>query len=402
MKSVALSGTRGHVPGVPFMSTDLAMQRVGNNCGNLVFQYAVTNLIEEDTKVVGQELSWNPDGLSKTSRVVVVPSANFLREGADFSVFTDFLERADLPLVFIGLGAQADDYNKKEFDFHPSVVRMIDLMRERTPKISIRGEFTARVLERFGITNFEVTGCPSNFINPAPDFAEQIQRKLDRPMRTFITHAEEPWPKKKFKKEVERRLVSWTQDGPGIMVQQSVPGMMKYLRQNNPFAENLPGENFENNLAKALMPEADIEQFREFIALKLRTYYSVDQWIEDSSKFDFSVGMRLHGNMTAWQSGTPALWITHDARTQELSETMALPHIHVDDFLENCHSITDAWERFEFDPKAYTERRGLLRERLNSVFNAAGINSNLQMPSKNSVFEDAGINSNLHTPSKSG
>lgn len=355
------------------MDTTTAMQKVGNNCGNLVFQYAVSNLINEPVRVVGRDTPWNPEKIKDSCRVLVIPSANFLREGADFSVFVDFLERTELPLVFIGLGAQADNYDKDKFDFHPSVLRMIDLIRERSTMISVRGEFTARVLEKYGIDQIQITGCPSNFINPSPKFADMISEKLDRPMHSFITHADEPWPKHKIKSDVERRLVEWTRNGRAMMVQQSVPEMIKYLRQNNPFSVEEVSEKFEASLAKTLMPDSDIWAFRHFLFSKMRTYYSVDQWLEDSSRFDFSIGLRLHGNMAAWQAGTPALWITHDSRTQELSETMGLPSIKIGDFLETCHTIEDAWNRIDYDPNAYAARRLELRARVDQVFSAFDI-----------------------------
>lgn len=373
MKKILVSGTRGYIPGLPFMNTAEAMQSVGQNCGNLMFQYAVEHLLDEPTLLAGKETSWDPVEIREECRVVVIPSANFLRENFDFTAMVNFLEGVNLPLVFIGLGAQADDFEKDKFNFHPSILRLLDLIRERSEKVSIRGEFTARVLERYNITNYEVTGCPSNFINPSPDFTDQIMSKLNKPMRHFITHADEPWPKNPLKSQVERKLVEWTQLGSGIMIQQSVPPVMKYLRKNNPFSTEEVAEGFEFSLMKAMMPDMEVEDLQEFAALKLRTYYSADQWMEDSSKFDFSLGLRLHGNMAAWQSGTPSLWITHDARTQELVDTMALPNIGLEDFLENCDSVEDAWDRFEFDPVAYKTRRGELRGRVNSVFAAAGV-----------------------------
>ena len=375
MKPVALSGTRGHVPGLPFMDTATAMQRVGNNCGNLVFQYAACSIINDPINVIGQDIPWQPDRIKKDHKAVVIPSANFLRENFDMSGFVSFLEKCDLPLVFLGLGAQADDFNKSSFDFHSSILRLTDLMRERSPKISIRGEFTARVLEKYRLNNFEITGCPSNFINPSPSLGDIIARKLTSPMRNFIAHADEPWPKKPTKAQVERRLVSWAAGGPGIMVQQAVPEMITFLRQENPFAINKKDPKFEASLARALMPGAEIETFRAFIATKMRTYFSVDQWLEDSSHFDFSVGLRLHGNMAAWQAGTPALWITHDSRTQELSETMALPHIGIEDFLENCETVEDAWKRVEFDSSTYKIRRRELYSRISDVASEAGIST---------------------------
>lgn len=373
MKGIAVTGTRGHVPGISFLDTTEAMRRVGNNCGNLVFQYAVDRLIAEETQIVGQDIPWDPDKVRETCRVVVIPSANFLRENFDFTGMVSFLERTELPLVFLGLGAQADDFDKAHFDFHPSILRLIDLIKERCAKVSVRGEFTIRVLEKYGVTNAAVTGCPSNFINPSPDLPDMIARKLDRPMESFITHADEPWPKKPIKKEVERRLVEWTRKGRAIMVQQSVPTEIRYLRQNNPFAEGPEKPRFEESLAKTIMPTRSIEDFREFVATRLRTYFSVDQWLEDSAKFDFSVGFRLHGNMVAWQAGTPALWITHDSRTTELVETMTLPHIPIDEFLENRLTVQDAIALLSFDKDAYRTQRKTLFARLIEVFRTESI-----------------------------
>ena len=373
MKSVALTGTRGHVPDVAFMDTAEAMRRVGNNCGNLVFQYAVDRMIGEPTKVVGEDIPWAPEKIKDECRVVVIPSANFLRENFDFSGFVSFLERTELPLVFLGLGAQADDFDKTSFDFHPSILRLIDLIKERSPKVSVRGEFTANVLAKYGVTNAVVTGCPSNFINPSPDLPDMIARKLDRPMESFITHADEPWPKKPIKKQVERRLVEWTRNGRAIMVQQSVPGEIQYLRRNNPFSDKQEDAKFEKSLAATLMPGCELHEFRDFVSTRIRSYFSVDQWLEDSAKFDFSTGLRLHGNMVAWQAGTPALWITHDARTQELVDTMALPRIHIKDFLENCATAWTVRECVYFDSARYFEVRNMLRERFELVIAAFGI-----------------------------
>jgi len=349
------------------------MRLIGNNAGNLLFQYAVTKLIGEPYDIVGLTTSWDPKRLRDQCRVLVVPSANFLRENFDFSHYVNFLESTGLPLVFVGLGAQADDFEKDTLDFHPSVLRLIDLIRERSELVAVRGEFTARVLERYGVTSHVVTGCPSNFTNPSTNLAGMIADKLARPMRSFITHADEPWPKKHYKAHVERRLAAWTLNGRSVMVQQSVPAMIRYLRLNNPVAEKDVPVQFEDGLRRALLSDCELEAFRDFLAVKLRTYYDVDQWMEDSAKFDFSVGLRLHGNMIAWQSGTPALWITHDSRTKELTDTMALPSIDVHEFIEKCKTVDEAWERVEFDSSIYSSRRLELYDKLKQVFHASGI-----------------------------
>ncbi|MCC5809413.1 MAG: polysaccharide pyruvyl transferase family protein [Ectothiorhodospiraceae bacterium] len=375
MKSVAVTGTRGCVPGVAFMDTKEAMRRVGNNCGNLVFQYATCGIIRDKIRIVGQDVPWDAKKVRDKCRVVVVPSANFLREGFDFSGFVDFLEKTELPLVFVGLGAQANDVYKKKFDFHPSVERLISIMKERCAAVSVRGEYTASVLEGYGIHGSVVTGCPSNFINKSPDLGAVIGEKLKKPLRSFIAHTDEPWPKVNRKKEVERKLFGWSLSGSGITVQQAVPTMIQYLRLNNAHSAGDVRSGFGKALANALAPGVSLETFEDFCRTRLRTYFSVDQWLEDSAAHDFSVGLRLHGNMVAWQAGTPALWITHDSRTKELVETMALPNISIEDFMERCETVDDARVMAEnsFDKNLYNKRREHLSGQLLRVFDACGV-----------------------------
>ncbi|MEM9964537.1 MAG: polysaccharide pyruvyl transferase family protein [Asticcacaulis sp.] len=377
MKAIAITGTRGFIENTAFMPTNKVMQAVGNNTGNLVFQYAVYNMITEPKLIVGQDISWDPKAIRDACRAVVVPSANFIRENFDMTGYVDFLEKTELPLIFLGIGAQAENYTTRDFDFHPSIQRLLGLIRERSKKVAVRGYFTAELFEKFGINHVEVTGCPSNFINQSPDFADMIEAKLAQPLNSFITHGDEPWPKNMAKQPVERRLCDWTMKGNSFQSQQSVPIFMEYIRRNNTHAPAVIPEGRENALHRALLPDAPFETFQEFINARMRVYLSVSQWMEDSARFDFSVGLRLHGNMVAWQAGTPALWIHHDSRTRELSEIMALPSIDFETFLEQCTTIEEARQKIEFDKHAYRTQRRRLAERMHTVLDSEKISNSL-------------------------
>lgn len=372
-KAIAMMGTRGYVDGISFKSTTELMRSVGDNTGNLVFQYACFSLIEEKKLIVGLDIPWDVAHLRRTCRALVIPSANFIRERFDMTGFVQFLEKTELPLVFLGLGAQASDYCQRGFALHPSIHRLIALMKERSSMVSVRGLYTQEVLDGFGVSQTVITGCPSNFINPDENLPDVIMRKLQGKLSSFITHGDEPWPKDPIKQLVERRLAAWTQQGAGMQSQQSVPVFMTFIRRNNPYSQEQPGEHLQESLRKALMPDVTPQQFIDYLATKLRVYFSVPQWMEDSSKYDFSVGLRLHGNMVAWQAGTPALWIHHDSRTRELAEVMALPSLDVATFLDKCNTVTEAWKRTEFNVENYRLRRSLLRRSLDEVLASAGI-----------------------------
>ena len=377
MTAVGILGTKGHVENVFSKTTTQAMSAVGNNTGNLVFQHAVYHQVAEEKYVIGQDLPWNTNMIRERCRVIVIPSANHIRENFDMTAFVDLIDKVQLPLIFMGLGAQAADYEQKEIELHPSIKRLVALAKERSKLISIRGEYTAKVLEKLGVHNYRITGCPSNFINLDQGLGAKIEMKLKRPIRSFITHGDEPWPRTREKQVVERILATWTMQGAAMQVQQSVPSFMEFIRQGNPYGAAEVPENREEALRRALMPTATLDQFRDYIAAKLRVYFSVSQWMEDSAKYDFSIGLRLHGNMVAWQSAVPSLWLYHDSRTRELVEVMKLPHMDYAEFIENCPTVHSAWDRLEFDASAYRQRRIELARNFVEVYETHRIKNSL-------------------------
>lgn len=377
MAGVGVLGTKGHVENVYNRSTADLMSAVGNNTGNLVFHHAVYNQILGEKYIIGQDLPWDMGTIRRNCRVIVVPSANHIRENADLTTFVEFLERVQLPIVFLGLGAQANDYSQTRLTVHKSILRLLSVAKERSKVIAIRGEFTGRVLESFGVTNFQVTGCPSNFINLDRDLGRKIAGKLSGPMRSFITHGDEPWPKTQDKQEVEQRLATWTMEGAAMQSQQSVPAFMEYIRRNNPYGGiDVPEERLDD-LRDALMPYSPIQEFADFVETKVRAYFSVSQWMEDSARFDFSLGMRTHGNVVALQAGVPALFLHHDSGTRELAETMAVPCMDYRDFLEKCQTVQDAWARTEFDPGHFSDQRLKLARAFLDAYEAEGIATQL-------------------------
>ena len=369
MKKVGIIGTRGKVSKAFGMGTDQLLHSVGANTGNLVFQYSVYNTISEDRIVIGVDIPWDVNQVKENCRVIVVPAANFIREGADFTSMTNFLEQVDLPLVVVGLGVQAKDYNKKIFDLHSSTLRLLELFKERCKTIGLRGEYSAEILSSMGVNNIEVIGCPSNFLNPDVGLPDKIIKKASSDVEVISATGDEPWPSNSLKRDAERKLLTLVQEFSGTYVIQSVQPFVKVLRDRNIYqkSEEEEEERLFDSLREALMPHLSTREFRRFARSRFRIYVDVDQWLEEASRFDFSVGLRLHGNMVPFQAGTPAVWVAHDARTQELSEVMSLPHVSVSDFL-NINHIQELKEvALEYLP-LYRNKRTILLERYVRIF----------------------------------
>jgi hypothetical protein len=359
-KKIGFLGSTGTIRGASFLSTNELLSKIGQNTGNLFFQYAVYGLITDEKLIIGEDIPWDPKIVREQCRILVVPSANFLRENFDITGYVNFLESCQLPILFLGLGAQAINFEVKNFDFHPSIIKLINIIKNQGIGVGVRGEFSAKILHDFGVDNVSIIGCPTNFVNTDSNLSDKLKLKWDKESQTIITTGDEPWPKNPLKQLAERRLIEIASKMSGIYVQQSVEPFVRILRRANPYQGSEIESSLENSLRLAIAPNVNEIEFRRFLATSVRLYISIDQWLEECSKFDFAIGLRLHGNMVAFQSGCPAIWIYHDARTQELVNTMCLPSISVEKFLE-FKNIEDLKINLNYDFDRYKVKRKELK-----------------------------------------
>lgn len=99
------------------------------------------------------------------------------------------------------------------------------------------------------------------------------------------------------------------------------------------------------------------EKLKSYMMRHAHMFFDLDEWkkyLKDNG-FSFSFGMRFHGNMIAYLCGIPALWITHDSRTRELTATLKLPHIDLEEYkntkykeelLERC-DYTETYKNYD-------------------------------------------------------
>jgi polysaccharide pyruvyl transferase WcaK-like protein len=100
----------------------------------------------------------------------------------------------------------------------------------------------------------------------------------------------------------------------------------------------------------------DLDEFTEWTKTYGNVFFNIPSWMEHYRRFDFVVGLRIHGVMLALQAGVPALCIAHDSRTIELCETMKVPFVHA---REVIHGIErkNLLKLFNFNPDEFDSNR---------------------------------------------
>jgi hypothetical protein len=294
----------------------------GDNLGNLLYTYAVERQLAAPGNVVlpgptrgpGLDPGWYHDNIDH----LVIPLANAFRwtfrERLDS--LADLIERLDIPVTVIGVGAQASADGEWNADhsaqIDASVKRFVGALLERGPSIGVRGEFTRDYLVGLGFPDdtIDIIGCPSMFLRggelalrPLPELTADSPIALN--LSPYVTEM-----------------------GPIIEHNVARYDHLDYVAQDVQSLGMLLGEEYGGKGAgDPLLPTSPehplVAGGRAWMALNATT------WLTDLARYDFSFGTRIHGNIAALLAGTPAYVLAHDSRTLELARYHEIPHLVV-------------------------------------------------------------------------
>lgn len=299
---------------------------VGHNNGNLAFVYAIKNALKGNLRF----FPWHarPEILASSCDVVVIPCANQLGHHTELGEMAQRLRRIGKPIVAIGLGAQAkkigDDIQLSDGTL--DWVRAIDENRfGPSSNIYTRGPFTSQQLDRIGIHETVVGGCPSHFINPDPDLGKKIEarwKSTDLPRSIAVAAGHQSWVEHI---DIEHQLIAMMMDdaAPGKYIVQSMGDMIKISR-------GLFDEIDETALSKIhryTVPHFSREEFISWCNRYAHSYYDVPAWMDSLRRHDLTIGTRYHGIALALQAGRMGVTVTIDSRTEELCSQTGVPYL---------------------------------------------------------------------------
>ncbi len=306
------------------MSFDEKLRSLANNTGNMVFDNAISKLFESDRLC---DYS-SPSDMEKYDRYITT-SYIWLRQNQPN--ITRFSDVKDKPYIPISVGLQAADYDKN-FILHKDVVRELKEVSERCV-VGCRGYYTAEILNKYGITNTMVIGCPSVYLNMFGNW--QIPHKdnisCNKIASNFITF----W----------RALKKHEQD------------FLLYAMEHNMSFVEQTAAKLENSHVKC-----DEETSRKLMSWldNADIFFNYPEWAEYIRNYDFSIGYRFHGNVIALNNNIPALFIYSDSRVKEMCEFFKFPMISGTDF--DASKPIEYW----YEKADYSEFNKTQAERINN------------------------------------
>lgn len=340
-----------------------ALEKSGNNSGNMLFTEAVYRQIS-GTKHIG--FSFDPNEVKENYDSIMIPASNWVNWKQDWGWLADLLIATDLPICVIGLGSQLDDKNIS--DVPDGTKRFLSVCSERAPSIGVRGNFTAEILNDLGIKNVTVLGCPSIFSDgKVPQVRSFESRDSLRfafgPTRYGLSQHD-------FNNTLHRDMYKYAIRNASSIYFQSEAFEIALLNREN--VDNL------KNVAVEYYGLNSYAELESNLLSKGKFHSSLAHWISDVKKEDFYVGTRIHGVVSSTLAETPSLLITHDKRTQELADYMAVPNISINDF--EFESIKDAKSLKDMiDIEKFLRRSRTNIEYLHQFYNANNLKFNRQV-----------------------
>jgi hypothetical protein len=348
-------------------NTKTLFAETGGNSGNLAFMFAVANHVNTP-----RFLSWATPAreVREAGDIIVLPLANQLGSHTDLGRAAERLEEFNLPVIGLGLGAQAKT-SAMDIELKPGTEQWLRTLARLSPSggpnLGVRGAYTQAQIARLGLPDAAVvTGCPSNFINTYDDLAASVARGFQRKPRHIAVNAGIPYIPALA--NIERNLADIVTLSGGAYIVQHGLEMLQLAR--NDF-DGMQPEVLEA-CRSYVMPTRTMDEFKAWCRQYAYAFYDVRSWMEFARRFDFVVGTRFHGAMLAIQAGVPAACIAHDSRTQEMCETMGIPVRHYTE-IQGALTQHNVMDYFTFDADRYREARYALCTRYLDVFHAADV-----------------------------
>lgn len=349
------------------LSTEKAYAQSGNNVGNHAFWNAVDSHFENERCYLN---SWSFDSryVKNNFDLLVIPASNFIHPDRDMGALAKKIEETKLPLLVIGLGAQAVDA-ESDIVLKDGTKRFISVIKDQALHITCRGDYTKSILDAFGCKNTSSLGCPSNLTNLNPNLGVDVKKKLisvsNSQNNISIILNIDSHRRKFFKEYVS--LISLLENDYYKVVCQNPIELVKLARGDNDIVNSSHIE-FQKKLWAGAIGSTDFSSFaRDYFV----TFFNANHWMEYSRSFDLSLGTRLHGNMLAFQAEVPTIFLSHDSRTSELVDIMKLPSSKMSGL--SLDSKSEIFDNVNFDGALYDSNRKRLSKKYVQILQESGL-----------------------------
>lgn len=368
------SGIPGGIKTLENIDTKHLIGKAGINTGNFLFVRALREIIGTHADVYREQSYYKANLEKEKYDYIAISAANWVASNTDMTYLCELIESVDLPCLVVGLGGQVV-HGGKAPKLTKGTERFLKLISERSNYISVRGQHTQEILSEYGIHNTWNTGCPS--VLGVGQGINVIQKKKSIDLNKVVLqgtrhgYSETIFTPNKYNQINLELYLFAIKNNIGLLLQSEIPDI--YLKMNRE-KDKVDQEKNYNFLSKVYSSnEKDIS---DFLQTKALLYWDLETWFKDLAAYDYLLGTRIHGVISAILSGIPATLIVHDERTTELAIQMSIPYIDARDIDQiDSNFIMHAYENCNFG--AFNRNREKYQLEFQKYFDANEIQHNL-------------------------
>lgn len=279
--------------------------------------------------------------------------SNYIHPTMDWEDAPRVLSRLRIPIVAIGIGAQAP--KRGELVLSEATKRVLSLIADRSESVGVRGAYTADVLWALGIRNTRLVGCPTVFRRRDPDLRIDLP-PLERVKRLAFTLRREVGGD--YAQDAARYLDLQRNTILDLATRFDLTVMAQGEIEEKKLLWGTPEQKAESLAAlRAGRWLRGVDDPLEAI-YRTRLFYAdvVAEFEAAIASHQLALGYRLHGNLMALANAIPSVYFTYDSRTAEFAETLQIPSFDV--FGSAPFELERFWDQrgFEKFNRAYRQR----------------------------------------------
>tara|TARA_R110001606_G_scaffold102807_5_gene225414 strand:+ start:11541 stop:12821 length:1281 start_codon:yes stop_codon:yes gene_type:complete len=289
-----------------------------------------------------------------------------------------YLRQITIPMIFFSLGLQFRFGD--ELHLMPGDVESLKYIQDHCASMQVRGHITEALLDRYGITNTRVLGCPSLLHSGTPNIKVRSP-SMDRVTFTITDMGRLPdihaWQFGVIESLIDqaKQMTIATQGGEFVLQEYLAlrDGVSFYERSDfdvaleNGVPRDEPRTNWTGGLAeggfvRSVMSRRDLKAAEDSVRWYYRDapervrelmisdgFYSplMAEYIRRARDQSLYVGTRLHGNLMALVQGTPSIFAIHDYRLKDMAEFLEVPSLTIEQNETDISLDECDWTPFE-------------------------------------------------------
>ncbi|NJR60068.1 MAG: polysaccharide pyruvyl transferase family protein [Cyanobacteria bacterium CRU_2_1] len=253
--------------------------------------------------------------------------SNYIHPYMNWEQAIPVLQKLKIPVIPFGIGAQSPAHS--EIPLSEETKTVLKILADKCASVGIRGFYTAEVLNKIGIQNIDIIGCPTlyRFNNPTLQIALPPLEKIETIGYTLRREVDQSYSISiENYMQVQREMIFELGDrfNLTLIAQGEREEKVIFYKQQEKISQAIDNLVFLKWFKDENDPLLDLYLNRMF--------YSeiVSDYDDFTRKLDLVLGYRLHGNLMALANQTPAIYCSYDSRTREFADTYKIPCYDVD------------------------------------------------------------------------